>query len=87
MQPYKGYFIEGSALLVHPFSPDWYVWRQHFGFGSFKHNRGNHALFSVAPAVHREHQRTCGVVSSWRFADRGGRMPPASATEFNGSVA
>jgi len=25
MQPYKGYFIEGSALLVHPFSPDWYV--------------------------------------------------------------
>jgi hypothetical protein len=25
MQPYKGYFIECSALLVHPFSPDWYV--------------------------------------------------------------
>jgi hypothetical protein len=25
MQPYKGYFIEGSALLVHPFSPEWYV--------------------------------------------------------------
>src|SRR5215475_9806206 len=25
MQPYKGYFITGSALLVHPFSPDWYV--------------------------------------------------------------
>ena len=25
MQPYNGYFIEGSALLVHPFSPDWYV--------------------------------------------------------------
>jgi hypothetical protein len=25
MQPYKGYFIEGDALLVHPFSPDWYV--------------------------------------------------------------
>jgi hypothetical protein len=23
MQPYKGYFIAGSALLVHPFSPDW----------------------------------------------------------------
>jgi hypothetical protein len=22
MQPYKGYVIEGSALLVHPFSPD-----------------------------------------------------------------
>ena len=25
MQRYKGYFITGSALLVHPFSPDWYV--------------------------------------------------------------
>jgi hypothetical protein len=25
MQPYKGYFITGDALLVHPFSPDWYV--------------------------------------------------------------
>jgi hypothetical protein len=25
MQSYKGYFIKGSALLVHPFSPDWYV--------------------------------------------------------------
>jgi hypothetical protein len=25
MQPYKGYLIAGSALLVHPFSPDWYV--------------------------------------------------------------
>jgi hypothetical protein len=25
MQPYKGYFIDGSALLVHPFSPEWYV--------------------------------------------------------------
>jgi hypothetical protein len=25
MQPYKGYFIDGSALMVHPYSPDWYV--------------------------------------------------------------
>ena len=25
MQPYKGYFIVGKALLVHPFSPDWYI--------------------------------------------------------------
>jgi hypothetical protein len=25
LQPYKGYFIEGSALLIHPFSHDWYV--------------------------------------------------------------
>jgi hypothetical protein len=25
MQPYKGDFIDGSALPVHPFNPDWYV--------------------------------------------------------------
>jgi hypothetical protein len=25
MQPYKGDFIEGDALIEHPFSPDWYV--------------------------------------------------------------
>jgi hypothetical protein len=25
IQPYKGYFMEGSALIVHPVSPDWYV--------------------------------------------------------------
>jgi hypothetical protein len=25
MQPYKGYFINGSALLVHPYSLDWFV--------------------------------------------------------------
>jgi hypothetical protein len=25
MQPHKGYFIEGTPLLVHPFSPEWYV--------------------------------------------------------------
>jgi hypothetical protein len=25
MQAYKGYFINGSALIVHPFSPAWYV--------------------------------------------------------------
>ena len=25
MHSYKGYFIHGSAMPVHPFSPDWYV--------------------------------------------------------------
>ena len=25
IQSYKGYFISGDALIVHPFSPDWYV--------------------------------------------------------------
>jgi hypothetical protein len=35
MQPYKGYFIEGSALLVHPFSPDWYVGGNVYVSGSY----------------------------------------------------
>jgi hypothetical protein len=25
MEPYKGYFIDGSALMVHPVSPDYFV--------------------------------------------------------------
>ena len=25
IEPYKGYFIEGTARLIHPFSPDWNV--------------------------------------------------------------
>jgi hypothetical protein len=25
MESYKGYFIKGSALMVYPFSPDYYV--------------------------------------------------------------
>src|SRR5262249_48441173 len=25
MQHYKGYFIAGNPVSVHPFSPDWYV--------------------------------------------------------------
>jgi hypothetical protein len=33
MQPYKGYFIAGCALLVHPVSPDWYVGGKRFGAG------------------------------------------------------
>jgi hypothetical protein len=33
MQLYRGYVIDGSALMVHPFSPDWYVMGQRFGAG------------------------------------------------------
>ena len=25
MQPYKEYFIDGRPVMIHPFSPDWYV--------------------------------------------------------------
>jgi len=34
MQPYKAYFISAGAMSVHPFNPDWYVWRKRFGAGS-----------------------------------------------------
>ena len=51
MQPYNGYFIEGSALLIHPFSPDWYVGGDLFVSGPLWFNRWNHPL--SASAVHR----------------------------------
>jgi hypothetical protein len=25
MEPYRGYFVSGSALSVHPFSPNWFI--------------------------------------------------------------
>jgi hypothetical protein len=49
MQPYKGYFIDGSALMTHPFSPDRYVCLR---LRSFHFNRGSHAL--SASTVHRQ---------------------------------
>jgi hypothetical protein len=36
METYKGYFINGDAMMVHPFSPDWYV-----GGSVFVPSRGN----------------------------------------------
>ena len=33
MQLYKGHFIKGSALIVYPVSPDWYVGRNVFVSG------------------------------------------------------
>ena len=59
MQPYKGYFINGSALMVHPFSPDWYVG------GSVLVPGRSSSIVEIglsASAVHREHQRTGGMV-------------------------
>jgi hypothetical protein len=78
MQPYKEYFVEGSALLVHPFSPDWYVGGSVFGVRAPQFNRSNHAL-SASP-VHRKYQRTSGMVRPGDCPDRRGRMP-GSATE------
>jgi len=35
MQPYKEYFIDGSALMTHPFSSDWYVGGSVYVSGSY----------------------------------------------------
>jgi hypothetical protein len=35
MQPYKGYFIDGSAPMTHPFSSDWYLCGSVFMQGSY----------------------------------------------------
>jgi hypothetical protein len=84
MQPYKGYFIEGSALLVHPFSPDWYVGGSILVSGRsstiVEITRFHVQRFTVSIKELAEWYRAGGC------ADRGGRMPPASATELNGSV-
>jgi hypothetical protein len=81
MQPYKGYFIEGNALLVHPFSPDWYV------CGSVLVSGRSSSIVEVTRfqlhQVHRELQRTGGMVRAGSCEDRGGRMP-GSARELNG---
>jgi hypothetical protein len=72
MQLYKGYFINGSALLVHPFSPDWYVG------GSVLVPGRSSSIVEIAlsvSAVHREHERTGGMVRAGGCPDRGGRMP------------
>jgi len=65
MQPYKGYFIEGSALIVHQFSPDWYI-----GGSILVPGRSSSIVeitrFSVS-AVHRQHERTGGNGSDWRL--------------------
>jgi hypothetical protein len=39
MHLYKRYFIKGGALMVHPFSPDWYVGGQRFGDRALWFNR------------------------------------------------
>jgi hypothetical protein len=82
MQPYKGYFMEGSALLVHPFSPDWHV--------------GGSVLSGYSGSIlgitrFQLHQFTVSIkeLAEWFWAGgcaaRGGRVP-ASTRELNGEV-
>jgi hypothetical protein len=82
MQPYKGYFIEGSALIVHPFSPDWYVGGSVLVPGRYgsivEITRFQLQQFTVSI-------RTGGMVRAGGCADRGGRMP-GSAKELNGQI-
>jgi hypothetical protein len=81
MQPYKGYFIEGTALIVHPFSPDW-----HIGGSVLVPGRSSSIVeIGRFKLVYRQHRRTGGVVRAGGCPDRGGRMP-AAATELNGQI-
>ena len=83
MQPYKGYFIEGSALLVHPFSPDWYVGGSILVLGRSSSivEIGRFQLQRFTVSI----KELAGMVRAGGCADRGGRMP-GSATELNGQV-
>jgi hypothetical protein len=81
VEPYKGYFIEGSALLVHPFSPDYYVGGSVLAPGRSESIVGI-TRFQIQP-VHHRHERTGGMVRIGGCADRGGRMP-TRARELNG---
>jgi hypothetical protein len=70
MQPYKGYFIAGNALLVHPFSPDWYV-----GGSVLVPGRSSSIVEITRFQLQRftsEHQRTGGMVWAGGCAARGG---------------
>ena len=70
MQPYKGYFIQGSALIVHPFSPDWYV-----GGSVLVPGRASSIVEIARFQLHQftaGHQRTGGMVRAGDCADRGG---------------
>ena len=72
MDQYNGYFIDGDATLVHPFSPDWYV-----GGGVLVPVRGS----SIVEITRFQLQRftvsikELGMVRAGSCADRGKRMP------------
>ena len=81
MQPYKEYFIDGSALIVHPFNPDWYV-----GGSVLVPGRGS----SIVEVTRFQLQRfTVSIkeLAEWfragSCANRGGRVP-ARATGLDG---
>jgi hypothetical protein len=70
MQPSKGYFIQGSALIVHPFSPDWYV-----GDSVLVPGRASSIVEITRFQLQQftaGHQRTGGMVRAGDCADRGG---------------
>jgi hypothetical protein len=83
MQPYKGYFIKGSALMVHPFSPDWYVG------GSILVPGRSSSIVEITRFQLQRFTVSIKELAEWFGAggcpNRGGRMP-GSATELNGQV-
>jgi hypothetical protein len=83
MQTYKGYFIDGSALMVHPFSPDWYVGGSVLVSGHFG------SIVGITRFQLQEFTVTMKELAEWFGLEiarnRGGRMS-GSATELNGQV-
>jgi hypothetical protein len=83
MQPYTGHFIEGSALLVHPFRPDWHV------VGGSVFVSGHHGSI-VGITRFQLHQFTVSIkeLAEWFglevASDSGGRMP--GSAELDGKI-
>jgi hypothetical protein len=81
MQPYKGYFIEGSALIVHPFSPDWNVG------GSVLVPGRSSSIVEITRFQLQRFTVSIKELAEWFGLEVarlvGGRMP-ASPTELNG---
>jgi hypothetical protein len=83
MQAYKGCFIEGSALMVHPFSPDWYV-----GGSVFVSGRSS-SIVEIGRFQFQRFTVSIKELAEWFGAGgcaAGGRMP-GLARELNGQVA
>jgi hypothetical protein len=83
MHPYKGYFIQGSPLLVHPVSPDWYVG------GSVLVSGRSGSVVEISRFQLRRFSVSIKELAEWFglevARDRGGRVP-ASTMELNGEV-
>jgi hypothetical protein len=79
MQPYKRYFIEASALMLHPFSPDWYVGGSVLVSGHFG------SIVGITCFQLQRFTVTMKELAEW-FGLELARIVPASATELSREV-